>query len=109
MDTWNTASALLRDWLFCDRWNRDPRRREIQAGAYLVMRNRSENDGAGRGTKTVDDHHLARATYALIFIDVCSDPAARVLHNPNRRVACSNSREQGSRRGWGGEALRDNS
>ncbi len=26
--------------------------------------------------QNVDDHHLARATYALIFLDVCFDPAA---------------------------------
>src|SRR5712671_1894782 len=66
--------------------------------AYLVMSNRTENDGAGRGTITIDDHHLARAMHPLVSIDVGSDPAARVRHNPNRRVACSNSREQNSRR-----------
>jgi hypothetical protein len=35
---------------------------------------------------------------ALIFIDVGSYPAANVLHNPHRRVACSNPREQDNRR-----------
>jgi hypothetical protein len=66
--------------------------------AYLVMRNRTENDGPGRGTITVDDQHCARAAHALILIDIGFDPAARVLRNPNRRVTCSNPREQNNRR-----------
>jgi len=66
--------------------------------AYPVMRNHTENDGASRGTITVDDRPLARHSRALISVDVGSDPAARVIHNPNRRIACSNSCEQGSRR-----------
>jgi hypothetical protein len=62
------------------------------------MRKRAKNDGAGQGTITIDDHHLARTPHALIFLDVGSDPAATVLHNPNRRVARSDSREQENRR-----------
>ncbi len=57
--------------------------------AYPVMRNRTENDGASRGTITVDDHPLARDSHTLISVDVGSDPAARVIHNPNRCIACS--------------------
>src|ERR1700730_7325637 len=73
---------------------------EPGAGGHtdLVMGNRTENDGAGRGTKAVDDHHFARAAHALIFIDVGLDPAAAVFHNPNHRIACFNPREQESRR-----------
>src|SRR6266849_5044843 len=55
--------------------------------AYPVMRNRTENDGARRGTITVDDHPLARDSHTLIAVDVGSDPAARVIQNPNRRIA----------------------
>jgi hypothetical protein len=40
--------------------------------AYLVMRNLTENDGAGRGTITVDDHHRTRAAHALKFIEYVS-------------------------------------
>src|SRR5450631_3423641 len=73
---------------------------ELGAGGHAdpVMSNRTENDGAGRGTKTVDDHHLARAAYALIFFDVGVDSAAAVFHNPNHRLTCSNPCEQESRR-----------
>jgi hypothetical protein len=62
------------------------------------MTKRAKNDGAAQGTITIDDHHLARTPHALIFLDVGSDPAATVLHNPNRRVARSDSREQENRR-----------
>src|SRR5229473_1347684 len=61
--------------------------------AYPVMRNRTENDGAGRNTRTVDDYPLTRAAHALIFTDIGFDPAAGVLRNSNRRAACSNPRE----------------
>src|SRR5271156_2733875 len=50
--------------------------------AYPVIRNRTENDGASRGTITVDDHPLARDSHALISVDVGSAPAARIIHNP---------------------------
>jgi hypothetical protein len=66
--------------------------------AYPIMRHRPENDGTSRGTITIDDHHLARATHAFISFDVGSDPAARVLSDPNRRDASSNSRDQEIRR-----------
>jgi hypothetical protein len=62
--------------------------------AYFVMRYCAENDGAGRGTKPVDDYHLARVAYIPISIDVGFNPAATILLNPNLRVAYSNSSEQ---------------
>src|ERR1700731_5441052 len=63
---------------------------------YPVMRNSSENDGAGRGTIAIDDHHLARDSHALISLDVGSDAAAGVIYYPNRRAACCNSAKQGN-------------
>ena len=65
--------------------------------ANPIMRNRAENDGAGRETITVYDYHLARTAQALILIDVDSHPAATILPNPNRRIACPNAREHDNR------------
>jgi hypothetical protein len=55
--------------------------------AYPVTRNSPENDGASRGTITIDDHPLARGSHALISVDVGSDVAAGVIRYPNRCVA----------------------
>ncbi len=65
--------------------------------ANPVMRNRAENDGAGRETNTVYDYHLARTAQTPILIDLGAHPAATVLPNPNRRIACSNAREHDNR------------
>jgi hypothetical protein len=62
------------------------------------MRDGTENDGAGRGTETVDDHNLAGVAHTLKFTDVGFDPPATVLGNPNLRAACCNSSKQENRR-----------
>ena len=49
--------------------------------AYPVVRNRTENDGAGRNTGAVDNHPLARTAHALIFAVKGFDPTALVLRN----------------------------
>src|SRR5258708_15143257 len=56
--------------------------------AYPVMRNRTENDGAGRNTRTVDNHPLARTAHALIFAAIDFDPATASLRNPNLPFPC---------------------
>ena len=68
-----------------------PGRMEAEIGmrghADLVMRNRAENDGAGRGAQAVDDDGLAGSAQALIFVDIGADPAAAIIGNPNHRMA----------------------
>jgi hypothetical protein len=61
------------------------------------MRNRAEDDGAGRCAQTIDDDGLTRTTKVLIFIDVGSDPAASIFGNPDHRVTRSHMSQQKNR------------
>ena len=61
--------------------------RSVCGNANLVVRDCAENDGAGRSAEPVDDDGLARVPQMLVSIDVSSNLATAVIHNPNRRVA----------------------
>ena len=79
-----------------------PRRVESEHGmrgnANLVVRDRAEDDGAGRGAQAVDDHGFAGGAQALISVDVGADPAAAVIRDPNHRMTCPHARQQQQRR-----------
>ena len=59
----------------------------VRGHADLVMGNRAEHDGAGRGAQAVDDDGLAGSAQALVFVDIGSDPAAAVIGNADHCMA----------------------
>jgi hypothetical protein len=68
--------------------------RSVCGNANLVVRDCAENDGAGRSAEPVDDDGLARVPQMLVSIDVSSNLAAPVIHNPNRRITRPDTRQQ---------------
>jgi len=73
-------------------------KRRAGGHADFVVRDRVEDDGAGRGTETVNDHGFAGWAKAPISVDVCSDPAAVIVRDPDYRMTCSHARKQQNRR-----------
>jgi hypothetical protein len=55
----------------------------LRGDAYLVVRNRAENDGACREAQAVDDDSLAGRANGLISIKIVPDLAAAIVSNPN--------------------------
>ena len=63
----------------------------MRGDADLVVGDRAEDDGAGRGAEPVDDDGFARGAQALVFVDIGADPAAAVIGDPDHGMAWPHS------------------
>jgi hypothetical protein len=60
----------------------------------FAVRDRAEDNCAGRGAKAVDDDRLSGGSQFFVSIDVAPDLTASVMSNSNQRLACTCTRDQ---------------
>ena len=72
--------------------------RRARGHADIVVRDRTQDDGAGRETETIYHHGFAGSAQAHKFVEVGSDAAAAITRDTNARMARSQVRQQETRR-----------
>src|SRR6188472_1658022 len=66
----------------------------IRSYADSIVRNRAEDNGTGRGTKTINDDCLSGGSQFFVSFDIAPNLTAWVISNANQRMACSGTHKQ---------------